>query len=99
MTREKLKEHCQRQIQNFERVEKIMPVTPNDWKRYEEHKLILELLEQEPTLDKIRAEIENHCGLAKENHCKYCSYCTNLMGVREILETIDKYKAESEDKE
>lgn len=47
-------------------------------------------------LDKIREEIENHCGLAKENHCRYCSYCTNLMGVREILETIDKYKAESE---
>lgn len=48
MTREELKEHCKRQIQQFERVEKIMPVTPNDWKRYEEHKLILELLEQEP---------------------------------------------------
>ena len=47
MTREELKEHCERQIQQFERVEKIMPVTPNDWKRYEEHKLILELLEQE----------------------------------------------------
>ena len=48
MTREELKEHCKRQVQQFERVEKIMPVTPNDWKRYEEHKLILELLEQEP---------------------------------------------------
>lgn len=47
-------------------------------------------------LDKIRAEIENHCGLTKENHCRYCSYCNNLMGVREILEIIDKYKAESE---
>ena len=46
MTREELKEHCKKQIQQFERVEKIMPVTPNDWKRYEEHKLILELLEQ-----------------------------------------------------
>ena len=56
-------------------------------------------LEQEPILDKIRAEIENHCGLAKENHCKYCSYCNSLMGVREILETIDKYKAESEESE
>ena len=39
-------------------------------------------------LDKIRAEIENHCGLTKENHCRYCSYCNNLMGVREILEII-----------
>ena len=47
-------------------------------------------------LDKISAEIENHCGLTKENHCKYCPYCNSLMGVRELLEIIDKYKAESE---
>lgn len=52
---------------------------------------------QEPVLDKIRAEIENHCGLLKENHCKYCPYCTCVIGVREILEIIDKYKAESEE--
>lgn len=45
-------------------------------------------------LDKIRAEIEDHCGLTKENHCKYCSYCNSVMGVREILEIIDKYKGE-----
>ena len=43
-------------------------------------------------LDKIKAEIESHCGLIKENHCRYCSYCYNVMGVREILEIIDKYK-------
>ena len=54
------------------------------------------LIEQEPIIDKIRAEIENHCGLVKENHCKYCSYCNSVMGVREILEIINKYKAESE---
>lgn len=48
-------------------------------------------------LDKIRAEIENHCGLVKENHCRYCSYCNSVMGVREILKIIDKYKTESED--
>ena len=48
-------------------------------------------------LDKIRAEIENHCGLIKENHCRYCSYCNSVMGVREIIEIIDKYKAESEE--
>lgn len=47
-------------------------------------------------LDKIRAEIENHCGLVKEDHCNYCSYCNSVMGVREILEILDKYKAESE---
>jgi len=53
MTREELKEHCERQVQQFERIEKIMPVTPNDWKRYEEHKLILELLEQESDEDAV----------------------------------------------
>lgn len=52
MTREELKEHCERQIQQFERVEKLMPVTPNDWKRYEEHKLVLELLERELFINK-----------------------------------------------
>ena len=57
----------------------------------------IKALEQESVLDKIRAKIENHCGLAKENHCRYCSYCNNLMGVREILEIIDEYKAESEE--
>lgn len=45
-------------------------------------------------LHKIRTEIENHCGYTTESHCRYCSYCTNLMGVREILEIIDKYKEE-----
>lgn len=51
MTRKELREHCERQIQQFEQVKKIMPVTLNDFKRYEEHKLILELLEQEPCED------------------------------------------------
>lgn len=49
-------------------------------------------------IDKIRAEIENHSGLIKEDHCKYCSYCNSVMGIREILEVIDKYKAESEER-
>lgn len=39
-------------------------------------------------LDKIRAEVEDHCGLARENHCRYCPYCNNLMGIREILEIM-----------
>lgn len=41
-------------------------------------------------IDKIKAEIGNHCGLTKEKHCRYCSYCHSVMGVREILEIIDK---------
>ena len=63
------------------------------WADKDEQNLIMR---QELVLDKIRAEIENHCGLLKENHCKYCSYCNSVMGVREIIEIIDKYKAESE---
>lgn len=45
-------------------------------------------------LDKIRTEIENHCTLIKSDHCRYCYYCNNVMGVREILELIDKYKTD-----
>lgn len=86
MTREELKAHCERQIEQFERIEKIMPVTPNDWKRYEEHKLILELLEQESVLDKIKGYI---------NHVKNTG-----LGKKKSLEFIEKYidglKAESE---
>ena len=57
----------------------------------------IEILSDELTmLNKIRAEIENHCGLTKENHCRYCSYCNSVMGVREIIEIIDKYREGSE---
>ena len=47
---------------------------------------------QESAFNNMREEIEDHCALAKENHCKYCYRCTNMMGIREILETIDKYR-------
>jgi hypothetical protein len=57
--------------------------------------MAIKALEQESVIDEIRADIETHCGLAMENHCRYCSRCTNLMGVREILEVIDKYIVES----
>ncbi len=53
MTREELKAHCKRQIEMCEfwahgKVEEL-----NNSKIYQEHKLILELLEQESILDKI----------------------------------------------
>lgn len=98
MTREELKEHCERQIEYCEIWARCKGEEPHG-KIYEEHKLILALLEQGPVLDNLRAEIESHCGLTKENHCKYCSYCNSVMGVREILEVIDKYKAERGGKE
>ena len=92
MTREELKEHCERQIQQFERVEKIMPVTPNDWKRYEEHKLILELLEQKPVLDKIRAEIQNIAFDWQEIDGEHESFM--VVDLNDALNIIDKYESE-----
>ena len=90
MTREELREHCERQIQQFERVEKIMPVTPNDWKRYEEHKLILELLEQGSILKKIKAEIEDTGAYEQAVHGK----TEFLKGITYCLNIIDKHLEE-----
>lgn len=39
----------------------------------------------------IRAEVEKHCGLIKGDHCKFCSSCHCLMGVREILDILNKH--------
>ena len=47
MTREELKKHCQKQIEGCEMWARHSGVEPHG-KIYEEHKLILELLEQEP---------------------------------------------------
>ena len=61
---------------------------------------IIKLLEQEPktnVLDKIRAEI-----IEKYWDCDICKYNGhfNIRGdINDILQIIDKYKAESEDKE
>lgn len=54
-------------------------------------------LEQEPILDKIRAEIETKYG-----QCDICEYDSDYCGwnqvgdIADILQIIDKYKAESE---
>ncbi len=57
MTREELREHCKKQIRACEMWAHSQGERPLG-KVYEEHKLILELLEQEHVLDKIRAEID-----------------------------------------
>lgn len=54
MTIKELREHCIRQITEFERIKEIMPVTPNGYKRYEEHKIVLQLIE---AWEKLREEI------------------------------------------
>jgi len=68
--------------------------TSMECKHDEAMRMSIKAIERENVLDKIRAEIENRCGLIKENHCRYCSYCNSVIGVREILEIIDKYKGE-----
>lgn len=49
--------------------------------------------QQTNMLDKIkqaREEVSNHCQGSKDGKCDLCSYCNNLMGVREVLEILDK---------
>ena len=69
MTIKELKEHCVRQITEFERIKEIMPITPNGYKRYEEHKFILQLikaLEQQPSEDTVSREA------VKSDLCELC---------------------------
>lgn len=56
MTIKEVKEHCVRQISEFERIKEIMPVTPNGYKRYEEHKIVLQLIE---AWEKVKEEINS----------------------------------------
>lgn len=84
MTKEELKAHCKRQIEGCEMWAKYRGEEPSG-KIYEEHKLILELLEQETILDKIRAEI--------------LEYIDDLDIAAEICDIFDKYNAASEDME
>ena len=88
MTREELKAHCKKQIKSCEMWSKAKGEEPSG-KIYEEHKMILELLEQEPILDKIRAEIQ------KLRNCS-CSCSDGI--IDDIEDIIDKYKAEGEGK-
>lgn len=111
MTREELKEHCKRQVQRFERIEKLMPVTPNDWKRYEEHKLILELLEQEPFINKpcvsekacehdknvVLGKIRAEIGLKEKTLTDKYGQQKYGIWTHDVLQIIDKYKGESEE--
>lgn len=84
MTREELKEHCERQIENCEMWARYKREEPHG-KVYEEHKLILELLEQEPILDKITKLIEplRHLSFDEMTDIEW-----------QILQVIDKYKKE-----
>ena len=95
MTREELKEHCEKQVESCEMWAHTRGEKPSG-KVYEEHKLILELLEQVEMFDKIRAEIEALEYLNIEDGSdRYDKYIEQY----EVLNILDKYKAESEGKE
>ncbi len=56
-------------------------------------KAIIKALEQESILDKIRAELET---IISKNHPDWI--ITDLVPIDEVLEVIDKYRTESENK-
>lgn len=97
MTREELREHCLIRIEGCEMLARHNGEEPHG-KVYEEHKLILELLEQEPIIDKIRAEIKalspepTAYDVVDGNPIKDAVWEI----IADVLKIIDKYKAEIE---
>lgn len=89
MTRKELREHCEKEIEMCEFWAIGKGEKPSG-KIYEEHKLILELLDQESVLDKVRVELIQ----AIQNGTLKIE-----TGNEELFRIIDKYKTESEDKE
>ena len=97
MTREEIKDFCDMKAQLepenediYKEIVKMLEQEPkSEWQK--DHDILKAYSDgANEVIDKIRAEIGNHCGLTKEKHCRYCSYCHSVMGVREILEIIDK---------
>jgi hypothetical protein len=78
MTREELKRHCEKQIEECERWSKHKGEEPHG-KIYEEHKLILELLEQEPSLD----------GMEKHTDRQIYDGCIHLM--KKMVDYFQEY--------
>ena len=89
MTREELKAHCLKQIEGCEMWARHNGEEPHG-KVYEEHKLILELLEQESVIDKIRAEINTM-------PCAVTSMKEIYVNRDKVINILDKYKGESEE--
>ena len=107
MTREELRGHCEREIRSCEWWAHTRRENPGG-KIYEEHKLILELLEQESVLDKIKAEILDEAEYAYADFDKYKEDILYAepdelpdddfrYGLRRAIEIINKHKRESEE--
>ena len=100
MTIEELKEHCVRQITEFERIKEIMPVTPNGYKRYEEHKIVLQLIEAWEKVKKeviakknFNAEVKDAFEVGSHSRIE-CNTTVAVLG--EVLNLIDKHLSEVE---
>ncbi len=91
MTREELKQHCIRQITEFERIKEIMPVTPNDYKRYEEHKMVLKLIE---AWEKLREEIAES---TIDNDLDFGYEMYYNKAIHDVLNIFDEHLSELED--
>lgn len=99
MTREELKVHCEKQIESCEMWAKHKGEEPGG-KVYEEHKLILELLEQEPKsewehdheilkaysdgVNEVLDKIRAEIEFEVDNR-------TNMLCAEDVLAIIDKY--------
>ena len=75
MTREEIKEHLKNQIAHFEKVKYGFRL-PEDYIRYEEQQLLLELLEQEP---KTGHWINAKVGKFFPSNDYKCSECGNIL--------------------
>lgn len=67
---------------------------------YKHFQMAIKALEQEPVLDKIRAEIEQLRNFRAENYDleQYCDcFDARIIFRDDVFEIIDKYKSESED--
>lgn len=90
MTREELKVHCEKQIEQCQMWAKHNGEEPSG-KVYEEHKLILELLEQESILDNIRSEIDGiELSGHIDDHTMFVRTADQLKNM--VLCIIDKYR-------
>ena len=79
MTREELREHCIREIDWFEKFGYKKVMNCFDKKRYEEHKLVLELLDQEPKIGHwIYRTSDDYLG--ELNRYYECSECGRTVG-------------------
>lgn len=93
MTREELKVHCEKQVERCQMWAKHNGEEPSG-KIYEEHKLILELLEQGSILDKIKDEIDGiELSGYIDDHTMFIRTAEQVKNI--VLVIINKYRNEA----